>query len=473
MWHIYFGINLREWDSHQIDINNLVDGKPVYYWKNQTGGTIPSGAGQVILANCEEVLIQNQKIANIPSGILLGFSSKNNITGNNLSFNDYGIRILGGSKNKIINNFLSNNEYGIDFYYSNENDIINNDITKCEYGIHLYNSSGNKISQNNASDNVDAFFSEFSKFNNITYNIFCINRDNDFHIGFNNGIYIYNSDNNYISNNYVQQNDIDIYVWGSKGNDIINNNLSSSEFLGGLSLGHSNETNISGNTGNIGLFNSDWNNISTNYALNYGKISLTNSYYNNISYNLVKGGKGINIISSERNTIFKNDISENKYGIKLESSYENNFTFNTVSDNNLGIHTTSSKDNVFHHNNIINNEIQFYQYNGMNIWDDNDGEGNYWDDYTGTDTDSDGVGDTDLPHHDVDYYPLIDPVDIANYTESSSDNEGSVFSELWFIGSITLLIICILLLLILMSHKKKRNKSLSDIDNQESFKEQK
>jgi parallel beta-helix repeat protein len=45
------GTSLESWNTHTIDISNTVNGKPVRYWKNQTGGTVLLGAGQVILAN--------------------------------------------------------------------------------------------------------------------------------------------------------------------------------------------------------------------------------------------------------------------------------------------------------------------------------------------------------------------------------------------------------------------------------------
>jgi len=53
------------------------------------------------------------------------------------------------------------------------------------------------------------------------------------------------------------------------------------------------------------------------------------------------------------------------------------------------------------------------------MWSNN-GEGNYWSDYTGEDDGSggrvagDGIGDTLIPHWGVDYYPLMNPWPEAN-----------------------------------------------------------
>ena len=51
----------------------------------------------------------------------------------------------------------------------------------------------------------------------------------------------------------------------------------------------------------------------------------------------------------------------------------------------------------------------------LNTWDDGAGRGNYRSDYGGRDDSSggrvkgDGVGDTDLLHQGVDWYPLMRP----------------------------------------------------------------
>jgi parallel beta-helix repeat protein len=68
------GEYLDMWNTHSIDTSNTVNTKPVYYWKNQTGGKIPPDAGQVILANCTNVGIENLNISNTSAGIQLGFS---------------------------------------------------------------------------------------------------------------------------------------------------------------------------------------------------------------------------------------------------------------------------------------------------------------------------------------------------------------------------------------------------------------
>ena len=39
------GDSLEHWNTHLIDTTNTVNGKPVYYYKNQSGGTVPADAG--------------------------------------------------------------------------------------------------------------------------------------------------------------------------------------------------------------------------------------------------------------------------------------------------------------------------------------------------------------------------------------------------------------------------------------------
>jgi parallel beta-helix repeat protein len=55
-----YGNSLEYWNIHTIDTSNTVNGKPVYYWKNATGGTVPSDAGQVILAGCTNVVVEKE-----------------------------------------------------------------------------------------------------------------------------------------------------------------------------------------------------------------------------------------------------------------------------------------------------------------------------------------------------------------------------------------------------------------------------
>ncbi|MCK4613509.1 MAG: right-handed parallel beta-helix repeat-containing protein, partial [Thermoplasmata archaeon] len=69
------GNSIKHWNTQIIDTTNTVNGKPLCYYKNATGFTVPSGAGQVILANCTEMVVENQNLSNGSIGIQLGFSS--------------------------------------------------------------------------------------------------------------------------------------------------------------------------------------------------------------------------------------------------------------------------------------------------------------------------------------------------------------------------------------------------------------
>jgi parallel beta-helix repeat protein len=112
---IFIGANtLENWNTHFIDTSNTVNGKPVYYWKNQTVGIIPQGAGEVILANCSNIIVENQNLTQGSHGILLGYSSNNKIKDNLISSNTWdGIYLWESDQNQFIGNFITYNWRGI------------------------------------------------------------------------------------------------------------------------------------------------------------------------------------------------------------------------------------------------------------------------------------------------------------------------------------------------------------------------
>ncbi|UCE37216.1 MAG: right-handed parallel beta-helix repeat-containing protein [Thermoplasmata archaeon] len=164
---------LEHWNTHNIDTSNTVNGKPIYYWKNQTGSTVPNGAGQVILANCVNVNIENQELTYSSVGIELGFSSNNNIRGNNLSLNNiYGLYVFNSNSNIITDNNCSENIDGIYIMDSNENNITGNTASNNLVGIFLWDASENKITYNNISFNNNQGISirDYTSNNHIYHN---------------------------------------------------------------------------------------------------------------------------------------------------------------------------------------------------------------------------------------------------------------------------------------------------------------
>jgi parallel beta-helix repeat protein len=151
-----WGNKLVYWNTHIIDTSNTVNSKPIIYWKDQIGGTIPTSAGEFILANCTNVVIENQYISGGDVGIQLGFSSDCTIKGNNISSNNgAGIDIDCSSGNTITGNNISNNEVGIYIRDSFVNTITSNNISNNLCGIGLQWSNGNTITGNNISSNND------------------------------------------------------------------------------------------------------------------------------------------------------------------------------------------------------------------------------------------------------------------------------------------------------------------------------
>ncbi len=222
----------------------------------------------------------------------------------------------------------------------------------------------------------------------------------------------------------------------------------------GIVLGLSNKTTISENviTDNEidGIYfyqTCNNNNISNNTIINNNQQGIDisgSSNENMILGNIVKNNEiGIEIWRSKNNYISENYVESNNWtGILIMSSDSNNITKNKAKNNEVGINLWESKNNTISENiiygnsafgcfigeaNCTNNLIycncfKKNQYNaddsGLNNKWDNGTIGNYWDDYTGEDTNDDGIGDT--PYYiqvgSKDNFPLMKcpfPMEVA------------------------------------------------------------
>jgi len=215
---------LTSWDSHIIE-NNSVNDKPIYYYKNENGITVPDDANQLIFANCSNIEIKNINFENVVNGIQICYGSDITIKNNYFESNKKNSIHIYHSENITINNNNIEGGNGIDLLDSKNIFILQNIIENTETAINIDTSNNNNISKNSLSNNDNGIYSEYGGENNIYENNIFSNTDY--------GIYLQtNSNNNIVSKNNIFQNKIAIRIKGSKFNNIITNEIKDNADIG-------------------------------------------------------------------------------------------------------------------------------------------------------------------------------------------------------------------------------------------------
>jgi parallel beta-helix repeat protein len=375
---------LDHWITHSVDASNTLDGRPIYFWKNVVGGQIPSGAGQVILVNCSNVVIEGQSISARSIAIQLSFSSHVTIANSTIT---------------------QNNRAALYLYHSHNNTIVGNDISQIHGdAVYAWKSEDNSIVDNMIADSAQGVWFLHCNRTRITGNNFSGSGSLS---DYGDRIRVSDSQDSIVSDNYITRGWMGIDFEFSDNITIINNTVA---------------------------------------EVGYG-VFLTSLHNSNISNNRIYSNTmhGIVLAHGRQNTIANNTIWNNTEGIGLYRTDENLVVNNTIRENDCGVRIGSDDpfggprvgfENRIYHNLFIDNVVQAEDDWGVATWDNGyPSGGNYWSDYTGQDwrtgpnqdeIGSDGIGDTHYEGRStavVDRYPLM---------LFPADSDESVSNLAWF-----------------------------------------
>jgi parallel beta-helix repeat protein len=435
---------------NDVDTSNTVDGSPIYYWVGEEDRTVPSDAGYVVLVNCTRITVQNLYLSKNGQGILLVSTTNSTVTQNTIlsPVSGRGIELVHSSNNSIVENNVQNFSTGIQLEESSYNTIADNTVAYNDRGIRpLYSSKHNTISGNNITandygidDGQEPSGNNFVSGNNIIANDYGISiRSSNNIISENNvmgnkelGIILDAGSNTLNSNNVTDNSNYGIYI--SSGNTLRNNRMSNNRYNFDVrGTNFENDVDISNLVDGkpIIYWINQQDKIVTSDAGYVALVKCENITVQNL--NIANNGDGIFLAFTNHSTITGNTLTNNNNGVKFWSSSNNHIVGNNIRKNGNGIFFSgatfldvfhySSPNNSIYHNNFIDNQNNvgdvagFWWIQGstpaVNIWD-NGVEGNYWNNYNGTDQNGDGIGETPyiVDEKNQDNYPVIVPVNI-------------------------------------------------------------
>jgi len=284
--------------------------------------------------------------------------------------------------NVIEDNILTENENGIMIGSTGEvyegTTIEKNIFTENDrYGIRMVYYNGCTIYDNYISLNVKGGIDATLSINiNIIENIITNNGDD--------GIDLFDSHIMLVENNEVLHNDgTGLFSWGGSSRGTFRNNDLAFNNVDGIFIDQPYRK---------GMFIVEKNTINSNGR---NGVHIQFSRENIVNNNeIINNKNGVHLLGASNNIIMQNNLTSNEYGVLIESDYEcsslNDFYYNNFRGN-----TVNARDECL---NFWQNLVSY--------------AGNYWDDYKGSDSNNDGIGDT--PYEidggsGKDNFPLMKP----------------------------------------------------------------
>jgi len=391
-----------------------------------------------------------------------GFSLQNSGPG----WPDSGILCMDSEGHTLSDNIVSDSFLGITFIDVSHSSIVGCEITRItSKALRVLTTSGTcshiSITDNQISDAKFPIYVENALQTSVLRNQICDTIK---------GSYLLGTDMATISDNTLE-NTVGLYLDKTRkvmvsGNSILNN-------IGGITFEKVTDSRIENNYVSGG---------------SHTGISVARSHDNYVSTNTVvnKEGIGLSAFDSSGNVFFKNTCTNCSYGARDGSDSHNNIysqqmisqaryagilvrgDYTVVSENViqdsletgielLGVHarvygnTVSGSvlvgisldhgiNKVFH-NNLHDNGQNALSYISYSFpWDFGfPAGGNYWDDYTGTDMNADGIGDQPypIPGGGEDRYPLMFPYELSLDAECRilEESQGGTITFSLFAGS--------------------------------------